>query len=588
MKIFLLSLLASVIHVYAEHPVSLTEQKPVSITKCPDGAYLVDFGKVAFANIQLSPPESTTEELTIHFGEAFDKNVRRINRKPPGTVRYNLAKIKLAGAKSIIVAPPADARNTETKTDKHPPAILTPPEWGVILPFRWVEIEGWPGDLKPEHITRRAAFATAWNDEDSRFTSSNDTLNKIWNLCKYSIQATTFAGVYVDGDRERIPYEADAYINQLCHYYTSFDSDFARRSYDYLINYGTWPTEWAPHMVFIAHADWMRNGDAKWLAARYEKLKTKTLLERAGLDGLIKSTKKHMTKGDIVDWPHTERDGYVFTHTNTVVNAFHIKALRDMGDIAEAIGKMDEAKHFRTLAAQKLVTFQKNLFNEAKGNYRDGIGTDHSSQHANFFPLAFGLVPQDKKDGVIRFISNKGMNCSVYASQYFMEALFQNGADAEAMNLILADHDRSWKHMLNTGTTITYEAWDQKYKPNQDWNHAWGAAPANLLPRFVLGAQALKPGWGKALIRPHIAKLSSASGKIPTPKGAILVDWKNKETFTISITLPDGMTAQVELPATPGSQGVSVNGTPAKAVRKMNRWVLEQEISGKVNLTVTK
>ena len=22
-------------------------------------------------------------------------------------------------------------------------------------------------------------------------------------------------------------------------------------------------------------------------------------------------------------------------------------------------------------------------------------------------------------------------------------------------------------------------------KPNQDWNHAWGAAPANLLPRFL-------------------------------------------------------------------------------------------------------
>ena len=46
--------------------------------------------------------------------------------------------------------------------------------------------------------------------------------------------------------------------------------------------------------------------------------------------------------------------------------------------------------------------------------------------------------------------------------------------------------------MVESGTTITWEAWDQKYKPNQDWNHAWGAAPANLLPRFVLGAQAAR------------------------------------------------------------------------------------------------
>jgi hypothetical protein len=32
-------------------------------------------------------------------------------------------------------------------------------EWGVALPLRRVEIEGWPGELKPDQITRRAASA---------------------------------------------------------------------------------------------------------------------------------------------------------------------------------------------------------------------------------------------------------------------------------------------------------------------------------------------------------------------------------------------------------------------------------------------
>ena len=80
----------------------------------------------------------------------------------------------------------------------------------------------------------------------------------------------------MDGDRERIPYEADAYLNQLSHYYTDHDTQMARDTFDHLMKHGTWPSEWAPHMVFMAYADWMHTGDTKWLAARYDALKAKT------------------------------------------------------------------------------------------------------------------------------------------------------------------------------------------------------------------------------------------------------------------------------------------------------------------------
>ena len=93
--------------------------------------------------------------------------------------------------------------------------------------------------------------------------------------------------------------------------------------------------------------------------------------------------------------------------------------------------------------------------------------------------------------------------------------------------------DRSWRHMVESGTTITWEAWDQKYKPNQDWNHAWGAAPANQLPRWVLGAQPLAPGWTRALIRPNPGRLRFAEGKIPTPRGPIWVSWCHGATFQL-------------------------------------------------------
>ena len=140
--------------------------------------------------------------------------------------------------------------------------------------------------------------------------------------------------------------------------------------------------------------------------------------------------------------------------------------------------------------------------------------------------------------------------------------------------------------MVESGTTITWEAWDQKYKPNQDWNHAWGAAPANLLPRFVLGAQALTPGWETAVIRPHPGALQSAKGKVPTPLGPVVVSWENGDTFEISVKLPAGIKAEVDLPAAEKSTGVLLDGKPVEATRAGGRWILKEPVTGSVSLVV--
>jgi len=565
-------------------PVHLEMQKPVAITNVAPGRALVDFGRVAFGNVRLRPPANATNTLTVHFGEAWENG--RINRTPPGSVRYSKIEVKIEGAQSVVAAPLPDARNTEQTSTNHPPAVLTPVEWGVVTPFRWVEIEGWPGDLRPEQITRQAGFSSTWDEDAARFHSSDEQLNRIWELCRYSIKATTFAGVYVDGDRERIPYEADAYLNQRSHYATANDREMARDTLDHLLKYPTWPTEWAAHVIFMAAADWMQTGDTNWLSPRYEALKAKLQLERVGPDGLLISTAGQIKKGDLVDWPKEERDGYVFMPVNTVVNAFYLRSLALMAEMAGALGHEADARKFAGLGQKTGAVFQEKLFDHKTGLYRDGIGTDHLSLHANLFPLALGLVPEASRAPVADWLARRGMRCSVYAAQYLLEGLFENGQDAAALELMAAPGDRSWRHMVESGTTITWEAWDQKYKPNQDWNHAWGAAPANLLPRYVLGIQALSPGWGRAQVKPHPGGLKFASGKIPTPRGPVYVEWKQGKTFTFSLTLPAGMSAQVELPATEKSSGVFAGKRPVAAQRKDARWVLDELLSGKVLLEV--
>lgn len=565
-------------------PTHLVDQRPVRIEKVGDNIHLADFGKVAFGNVRLHPPQGASTSITIHFGE--DLVDGRINRKPPGAVRYNKTDVLLKGTNPLVAAPPPNKRNTETDSKRHPPAILTPPEWGVVLPFRWLEIENWPGDLKPEHLMRQAAFAKTWNDDAAAFTTSDEMLNQIWEFCRYSIKATTFAGVYVDGDRERIPYEADAYLNQISHYYTDDDIQMARDTFDHLMKHPTWPTEWASHMVFMAYADWMHTGDKQWLSERYESLKTKLLLDRVGDDGLVSSDEKqYQSKKDIVDWPKNERDGYVFTGRNTVVNAFFLRCLEMMSEMAESLGKTDDVEKWQEKYDKGYQAFQQVFFDESKGLYRDGIDTPHMSSHANLFPLAFKLPPKDKRPKIAEWLGQRGMRCSVYAAQYLMEALFENGQARQALELMTAENDRSWRHMIESGATISWEAWDHKYKPNQDWNHAWGAAPANLLPRYVLGVTSIEPGWKKARIAPQTGSLTFARGKVPTPKGPILIDWMKQGTFRLSIELPDGVSGQVELPEAMGS-AITSGGKQLKATKIGDRWVLDQDVQGKVEIEI--
>jgi hypothetical protein len=100
------------------------------------------------------------------------------------------------------------------------------------------------------------------------------------------------------------------------------------------------------------------------------------------------------------------------------------------------------------------------------------------------------------------------------------------------------------------GTTITLEAWDNKYKPNQDWNHAWGAAPANIIPRYLMGIQPIEPGFAKVRIKPQVGSLKTASLDLPTIRGTIHADFESEpgRSFVLNVTLPGNTQGVVYLP----------------------------------------
>ena len=544
------------------------------VEKAPD-TYFFDFGKAAFGTIEIyfsRPCEK--QEFVVHLGEKLADSTS-IDRTPGGTIRYRKITVTTEpGAQTLIVKIPPDERNTG------PRAIKMPPDIGEVLPFRYCEIENSPTPLNANSVNMIAVFYP-FDENASFFECSDPVLNDVWELCKYSIKATSFCGIYVDGDRERIPYEADAYINQLCHYSVDREYSMARASHEYLIKNATWPTEWILHSVLMAWADYLYTGDAGSLEHYYDDLKAKTLLALAREDGLISTRTGLVTDEllksihlqdrlrDIVDWPPGsftdggtgERDNYQMGEINTVVNAFHAHALSLMNQIATALGKQNDAQFFKDRAEQVGASINEKLLNKNRGIYVDSEDSTHSALHANMFPLAFDLVPEAHVASVVEFIKSRGMACSVYGAQYLLEALYKAGEAQYALDLMTARHDRSWPHMIyDVGTTITLEAWDIKYKNNLDWNHAWGAAPANIIPRYLIGVHPIEPGFRSFQIKPQIADLTFAKAHVPTIRGAVYVSVEqNERVYSLTVTIPGNSRATVFVPRF-GDSRVIVDG----------------------------
>jgi hypothetical protein len=607
------------------YPLQVTDEYPSIIKKFKDSkiqnsgifeslnsGIFIDFGKAAFGRLRITLSSPKADTVIIHFGEAAKDG--RINRSPGGTIRYATYKLPLmTGTHTYSVKIHPDLRNTSaTANASGVKAILMPDYTGEVLPFRYCEVEGYGGIIRNIDVVRQSVHYP-FNEQASHFFSSDTVLNQVWEMCKYSIRATSFAGVYVDGDRERIPYEADALINQLCHYAVDREFSLSRHSHEYLIEYATWPTEWIMQSVLMAWYDYLYTGNPASMQRFYDDLKDKTLTALTEKNGLISTRTGKQTSEflksihfggkeirDIVDWPQSgvlgvgkespgEADAFVFTDYNTVVNAYHYEALKVLSRIANALGKIVDCENYGHKSEYVKMQFNNLLLDKKKGYYNDGIDTDHSALHSNMFPLAFGMVPAKNNKAVTDYMRSRGLACSVYGSQFLMDAVYNGHDAAYGLQLLSSTDERSWYNMIRTGSTISLEAWDFKYKPNLDWNHAWGAVPANAIPRKLMGVEPLEPGFRKIRIKPQPSVLAHAEMTMPTIRGNIKVSFRNTPgaKFEMEIEIPANTTAEVWLPLWDKKQRLMMNGVEQRGIVD-DTFIKLQAGSGKHHFVVEK
>jgi hypothetical protein len=573
-------------------PVRFQANPAARVAARPDGVCFLDFGKAAFATLAVtidwtpSAAAATGHVVQVALGEKSKGD--SVDPKPGGGIIHTRVPLAIRPGKHEYTL------QLPRFVPRYPHSQAMPAIMPDVIPFRYAELM--PGAEKiAVSEAKQLALWVEFDDAASAFTSSDKALNDVYELCRYSVKVNTFNGDYAASQRERMMYEADSYIHQLSHYAVDRAFATARYSMENMIFHASWPTEWISHSIMMARADYLHTGNTRSLARHYDALKPKTMLALAAADGLI-STRTglqskefrqsiHFDGGalkDIVDWPQSEADGFEFRDFNTVVNAFHYRSLADLAAIAAVLGKEADAAFYRGRAERVKAAIHARMFDPVRGIYLDGIGAKHASLHANLFPLAFGIVPAPHRKTVVDFIKSRGMACSVYPTVYLLEALFDAGEEQAAIDLMTATHDRGWLHMIRVGSTVTTEAWDVKYKSNSGWTHAWSSAPAQILPRKLVGIEPLEAGFGRVRIHPRPGKVAHASARLPTIRGMIDAGFKRDAgSFELTVNLPANVTGEAILPLLDNpSDELTVDGKVVRGRRVADRGLVVELASG--------
>ncbi|MCC6423076.1 MAG: family 78 glycoside hydrolase catalytic domain [Phycisphaerales bacterium] len=479
-------------------PYELTRLSPQRIQKLDEGNFLIDFGRALFGGIELACPtgEGSGGVVELRLAEEL---------QPNGHARFQLRTGNCY-------------QELWTFTSGSEPLS----HMGLRM-FRYAEILGWKGELTQENITAIVA-AAPFDPTRSSFSCDDPRLEQVWQLCKNSVAYTT-ADVYTDClTRERLAYEADAFVTMLTQFNTEGSHETARRTLAYLIGHPTFPCEWWQTYIPLFYEYLLHTGDMDFVRAHYTYLRDRTSFHSLIKNGLI----QEFPHEPIIDWPPSCRDEYEFGPANAVPNAYAHWDLQLLEQIARWLGHDSDADRFAAIASELHAGFNRELFDPSTGLYVDSLESRHSSLHANLFALRFGLVPPDRVENCLQFIVNKGMSCSIFTAQYLLETLFQNGQDRHAVDLMTRDDGRSWLHMIHQGATVTCESWLADDKPNMSRAHPWGSSPAHVIVRHLFGLRPTAPGWSQYTFNPRPGGLNQGKLSLLTPRGWMHAQFKRR------------------------------------------------------------
>lgn len=396
------------------------------------------------------------------------------------------------------------------------------------------------------------------------FNSSNELFNTISNDYLKTQWDNMHGGVPSDcPHRERRGYTGDGqiaaqaaiYYLDMRAFYTKWLNDISdsqNRKTGYVpttapYHGGGGGVAWGSAYVIIPWYMYYYYGDKEILRNHYDGMKKYIdyLTNRTDKDGLIYI--KPDDGWDLGEWvPPVE----TVIPKEFVASAYYYYDLILLAKIADAIDKKSVASQLRDMAAKTQQAFNKRYLNREKSSYSIGW------QGANVFPLAFGLVPDEKIDDVfstlvnhIENVTNGHFDTGMMATPYVLEVLTKYNRPDLAYTVMNQKDFPSFGYNIERGATTLWETWSGK----ESHSHPMFGS---VCAWFFQGLGGINPdekvpGFKHVIIKPSVVNdLDFVNTTFESVYGTISSEWQVKEeNLELRVTIPANTTATVSVPA---------------------------------------
>lgn len=555
----------NIIGTYNEPITAHENLKPIKIWRTPKGELVADFGQNMVGFVQLKLQGKKGDKVTIGHAEVLDKEGN-----------FYTDNLRSAKQQNTFIL------NGEGQETFEPHF--------TFQGFRYIKVDGFPGDLKPENLT--AVVLHSAMKPTGTFTSSHPLLNQLQHNIVWG-QKGNFLDVPTDCPQrdERLGWTGDAQVfartaafnMNVNAFFSKWMKDVAADQLpngsvpyvvpDVLRNDGG-SAGWADAATIIPWNMYMAYGDKKILEDQYASMQKWV--------GYIQSVSKNNlwnTGFHFGDWlfyrPSDDNDGRsAITDKYMIAQAFWAHSLQMLINTAEVLGKKEDISQYRA-QQQKVKDAYIQEYLTPSGRLIS------SSQTAYVLALHFDLLPEDKRaQAAARLVENiksynNHLTTGFLGTPYLCHVLTRFGYTDVAYTLLMQESYPSWLYPVKMGATTIWERWDGQ-KPDStfqtpgmnSFNHYAYGAIGDWMYRTVAGIQEAAPGYKKITIKPHAGGgLTNAAASLQTYYGKVSSGWKlNNGALEMEVTVPPNTTAVVYVPAK-SADGVKENGQPLSAFK---------------------
>ncbi len=539
------------LHVQTSEPIRETMSlAPRQITQLPNGEHVLDFGQNFAGWCRIRVRGEAGQTVTLRFAEILgdDGQIDMRNlRAARCTDRYTL--------------------RGDTAGETWAPRF-------TYHGFRYVQVSGWPGELKAGDIDGVVVHSDL--AVTGEFESSHPVLQGLWHNTFWS-QRSNFVGVPTDCPQrdERLGWTGDAQVfwptaacNMDVRGFTRrflgdlrasqrADGAYADTNPPALPAYGA--HGWSDAGVVLPHTLWRHYADTTVLDEHWASMERwMHWIAEVNPDGLWQQRREL----DFGDWLSLDAKTLMDETTPKLLTATACWArmLGMMAELAQVSGRTERAAHFTAWQQRVRAAFN------ARFVQADGQVGNHS--HTGYIlALAFDLLPDDLRAAAASHLAAairaRGtlLTTGFLGTPYSLDVLAAHGHADLAVELLLRTEFPSWGYMVVRGATTIWERWngDTGDVAMNSFNHYALGAVTGFLYRRVAGVEAASPGFAAVLCRPLMdARLGSGRAVQHTAHGPVVATWGVTADGVCwhEWQLPEGLPATVCLPGQPPVQRV--------------------------------